>query len=308
MSRNLLITGATGKQGGSVVEAVLSRFSKEFTILAVTRNAQSPSALRLAKKSSAVKLVEGNLDDVPSLFRAAKKVASGPIWGVYSVQAAVTKGTTFEGEMRQGKALIDESIKNDVKHFVYSSVDRGGNERSWSNPTPIPHFKSKHQIEHYLRDSIESKKSAMGWTILRPVIFLDNITPDFQSKVFMTSLRNTMKDKPLQWIATSDIGVFAAEAFADPDRFNKQAIGLAGEELTFEELDHRFRSVTGTGVGTTVGLLGKALKAGVKEVGVMLDWFKEEGYNVDMQLARSIHPHIKDVRAWLKQDSAFVTR
>ncbi|KAL5591846.1 hypothetical protein FOVSG1_010735 [Fusarium oxysporum f. sp. vasinfectum] len=289
MSRNLLITGATGKQGGSVVEAVLSRFSKEFTILAVTRNAQSPSALRLAKKSSAVKLVEGNLDDVPSLFRAAKKVASGPIWGVYSVQAAVTKGTTFEGEMRQGKALIDESIKNDVKHFVYSSVDRGGNERSWSNPTPIPHFKSKHQIEHYLRGSIKSKSLLL-------------------SKVFMTSLRNTMKDKPLQWIATSDIGVFAAEAFADPDRLNKQAIGLAGEELIFEELDHRFRSVTGTGIGTTVGLLGKALKAGVKEVGVMLDWFKEEGYNVDMQLARSINPHIKDVRAWLKQDSAFVTR
>ncbi|KAF5973962.1 NmrA-like family domain-containing protein [Fusarium bulbicola] len=308
MPRSLLITGATGKQGGSVVEAVLSRFSKEFTILAVTRNAQSPSALRLARKSSAVKLVEGNLDDVPSLFRAAKMVSSGPIWGVYSVQAAVTKGTTFEGEIRQGKALIEESIKNHVKHFVYSSVDRGGNDRSWTNPTPIPHFKSKHQIEQYLLDSFESKKSAMGWTILRPVVFLDNISPDFQSKVFMTSFRIAMKDKPLQWIATSDIGVFAAEAFADPDRFDKKAIGLAGEELTFEELDHRFRSVTGNGVGTTVGLLGKALKAGVKEVGLMLDWFEEEGYNVDMQLARSFHPHIKDVRAWLKQDSAFVTR
>ncbi|KAI8652457.1 NmrA domain-containing protein [Fusarium keratoplasticum] len=308
MSRNLLITGATGKQGGSVVEAVLARFSKDFTILAVTRNAQSPSAVRLTKKSSSVKLVEGNLDDVPSLFRAANKVASGPIWGVYSVQAAVAKGTTFEGEIRQGKALIDESIKNDVKYFVYSSVDRGGNERSWTNPTQIPHFKAKHQIEHHLRDSTANGKSAMGWTILRPVIFLDNITPDFQAKVFMTSLRSTMKDKPLQWIATSDIGVFAAEAFANPERFNKQAIGLAGEKLTFEELNQRFKNLTGAGVGTTVGLLGKALKAGVKEVGVMLDWFKEDGYNVDIQLAKSIHPHIKDVEAWLKRDSAFVAR
>ncbi|UPK95382.1 hypothetical protein LCI18_006317 [Fusarium solani-melongenae] len=298
MSRNLLIIGATGKQGGSVVEAVLARFSKDFTILAVTRNAQSPSAIHLTKKSSAVKLVEGNLDDVPSLLRAANKVASGPIWGVYSVQ----------GEIRQGKALIDESIKNHVKHFVYSSVDRGGNERSWTNPTEVPHFKTKHQIEHHLRNSTANGKSAMGWTILRPVIFLDNITPDFQAKVFMTSLRSTIKDKPLQWIATSDIGVFAAEAFANPERFNKQAIGLAGEKLTFEELNQRFKNVTGTGVGTTVGLLGKALKAGVKEVGVMLDWFKEDGYNVDMQLAKSVHPHIKDVEAWLKLDSAFVAR
>lgn len=308
MARNLLITGATGKQGGGVVEAILARFSKDFNILAVTRNAQSPSALRLTKKSSSIKLVEGNLDDVPSLFRAAKKVASGPIWGVYSVQAAVTKGTTFEGEIRQGKALIDESIKNDVKHFVYSSVDRGGNERSWNNPTPIPHFKSKHQIEHYLRDTTANGTSGMGWTILRPVIFMDNITPGFQAKVFMTSLRNTMKDKPLQWIATSDIGVFAAEAFHDPARFDKQAIGLAGEELNFAELNQRFKNITGSGVGTTFGLLGKALKAGVEEVGVMLDWFKDDGYNVDMQLANSIHPNIKDVEGWLKRDSAFVAR
>ncbi|KAF5643835.1 hypothetical protein F52700_2707 [Fusarium sp. NRRL 52700] len=308
MSRGLLITAVTGKQGGGVVEAVLSRFSKEFTILAVARNTQSPSALRLAGKSSAVKLVEGNLDDVPFLFRAAKKVSSGPIWGVYSAQAAVTKGTIFEGEILQGKALIEESIMNDVKHFVYSSVDRGGNERSWTNPTPILHFKMKHQIEQYLRDSVESKKSTMGWTILRLVIFLDNITADFQSQIFMMSLRIAMKDKPLQWIATSDIGVFAVEAFTDSDQFDKKAIGLAGEELTFEQLDHKFRSVTGNGVGTTVGLLGKALKAGVKEDGLMLDWFKEEGYNVGIQLARSFHPHIKDVGAWLKQDSPFVTR
>ncbi|KAH6985566.1 hypothetical protein EDB80DRAFT_590398 [Ilyonectria destructans] len=308
MSRNLLITGTTGKQGGSVVEAVLDRFSQDFTILAVTRNAQSPSAARLTKKSSTVKLVEGNLDDVPSLLRAAKKVASGPIWGVYSAQAAVTKSTTFEGEIRQGIALIDESIKNGVKQFVYSSVDRGGNERSWTNPSPIPHFKSKHQIEHYLRDSTVNGKSSMGWTILRPVIFLDNITPDFQAKVFMMSLRNTMKDKPLQWIATSDIGVFAAEAFANPERFCGPAIGLAGEELTFEELNQRFKDVTGSGVGTTISLLGKALKAGVKEVGLMLDWFKDDGYNVDMQLAKSIHPHVKDVEGWLKRESAFVVR
>jgi uncharacterized protein YbjT (DUF2867 family) len=306
MTRTILVTGATGKQGGSVVDALLSRFPSEFSILAVTRNAQSSSALRLSNKSPSVKLLEGNLDDVPKLFNAAKRAASGPIWGVYSVQAAVTKDTTFDGEVRQGKALIDESIKAGVGHFVYSSVERGGNERSWHNPTPIPHFKSKHLIEHHLRDSTASGKSTMGWTILRPVIFMDNMTPDFQSKVFMTSLRDTMKDKRLQWIATSDIGILAAEAFHSPERYNKQAIGLAGDELSFEELDRKFRNATGSGVGTTFRILGKALKAGVKEVAVMLDWFKVEGYRADIEFVKTIHPQVKNVQAWIKEDSTFV--
>ncbi|GKT89480.1 nmrA-like family domain-containing protein [Colletotrichum tofieldiae] len=148
----------------------------------------------------------------------------------------------------------------------------------------------------------------MGWTILRPVIFFDNITPGFEAKVFMTSLRDTMKDKPLQWIATSDIGIFAAETFHDPEQFNKRAIGIAGEVLTFKEMNQKFKEVTGHGVGTTFGFLGKALKSGVKEVGTMLDWFKDEGYNVDMGLAKTIHPKVKGVKEWLREDSAFRTQ
>ena len=61
-------------------------------------------------------------------------------------------GVTLEGEGRQGKSMIDESIKAGIKHFVYSSVERGGNERSWEILTPVPHFKTKHEVEHHLRD------------------------------------------------------------------------------------------------------------------------------------------------------------
>ncbi|CVK94821.1 related to nucleoside-diphosphate-sugar epimerases [Fusarium mangiferae] len=308
MSRNILVTGATGKQGGAVVQALLNRYPSKFTILAVTRNAQSPTALRLAQKSSSVKVVEGDLDNVSSLFKATEKVASGPIWGVFSVQAVVGNGATSETELRQGKGLIDESIKHNVRQFVYSSVDRGGNDYSWNNPTNIPHFQVKNQIEKYLRDQTANGKNSMGWTILRPVIFFDNIAPGFEAKVFMTSYRDVMKDKPLQWIATSDIGVFAAEVFNDHERFAKKAIGIAGEELTFSDMNLVFKQVTGHGIGTTFRVLGKALKAGVKEVGTMLDCFKAEGYNADIQLAKSIHPNVKGFREWLKQDSAFTQR
>jgi len=293
----------------AVIDALLSRPSADFTILAVTRDAKSARAKRLAAKSPSIKLVEGNLDAAPALFASAKTVAAEtPLWGVFSVQVVMGKGVTLEGEVRQGKALIDESIKAGVKHFVYSSVERGGDARSWENPTPVPHFETKHRIEQYLRDSTADGKSDMGWTILRPVIFLDNLTPGFVNKVFMTVLRDTVKDKPLQWVATSDIGFFVAEAFEHREEWNKRAVGLAGDELTFEQLSKKFVDVTGSPVGTTFGLLGKALKHGVKEVGTMVNWFRDEGYKANITELKKVHPDLMDVETWLRRKSPFVVK
>lgn len=321
MSRALLITGATGQQGGAVLNALIARQPSDFLLLAVTRNAQSPGAKRLAAKSPSIRLVEGDLNNVPGLFKSATKAAGTvPLWGVYSVQVSMGSGVTLEGEVRQGKAMIDESIKAGIKHFVYSSVDRGGNERSWDNPTPVPHFKTKHEIEHHLGDSTASTDSAkdrtspatsgkttntMGWTILRPAIFMDNLAPGFAGKVFLTMLRDTIKKKPLQWVATKDIGRFAAEAFHDPETWNRRAIGLAGDELTFSQLSLAFQKVTGKPVGTTVGLLGKALKHGVSEMGTMVEWFRDEGYGADMLENKRAVPDMMIMEAWLKE-SAFV--
>lgn len=85
MSKAILVTGATGKQGGSVISALL-KANADFEILGLTRNAQSPSAQRLLQKSPKVKLVTGDLDDSDAIFRKTKEVTNLPIWGVYSVQ------------------------------------------------------------------------------------------------------------------------------------------------------------------------------------------------------------------------------
>jgi nucleoside-diphosphate-sugar epimerase len=88
MSKVVLISGATGKQGGAVVDALLaSPQAKDFTILALTRNPEGGSAQKL--KSRGCKIVKGDLEDVPAIFEEAKKVVSEPIWGVFSVQVSL---------------------------------------------------------------------------------------------------------------------------------------------------------------------------------------------------------------------------
>ena len=81
----VLITGATGKQGDSVVNALL-KANSELQILALTRNAQSASAQRLAQRSPKIKLITGNLDTIEDVFNSARQATKLPIWGVSSVQ------------------------------------------------------------------------------------------------------------------------------------------------------------------------------------------------------------------------------
>ncbi|RAK74681.1 NAD(P)-binding protein [Aspergillus fijiensis CBS 313.89] len=294
----VLITGATGKQGGSVIRNLLAK-NAPFDILAVTRNAQASSAQRLAQQSPRIKLVEGNLDDPAALFRAAKSGSSTPIWGVYSVQAADPRN---DNERRQGLALVDESIKQGVKFFVYSSVDRGG-EASINNPTEVPHFIYKHEIEKRL--IAESEGTEMRWTILRPTAFFENLTPDYFGRVFATAWQMALKGKPLQLIPTSDIGFFAAQAFLHPEKSEGKAFSLAGDELTYDQMATIFKQKTGKDVPNTFRIPVKLMMMAVKELGVMFKWFHNEGYGADIEALRKLNPDLKDFGTWLETESGF---
>jgi uncharacterized protein YbjT (DUF2867 family) len=122
-------------------------------------------------------------------------------------------------------------------------VDRGGDERSFNNPTRIPHFIKKHNIEHHLVD--RTRESGMEWTILRPTAFYENLTPDFFGKVFATCFKMGLKGKALQLVATSDIGYFGADAFLNPNMYKGKGVSLAGDELTFDQMEQIFKEKTG---------------------------------------------------------------
>ncbi|RWA06241.1 hypothetical protein EKO27_g8855 [Xylaria grammica] len=260
MALAILVTGATGKQGGAVIDALLSQNAESFIILAVTRDVSRPAARKLGSRSPSIKLVQGDLDEVPVLLKEAQRVAEQPIWGVYSVQISMGKGVTSEGEIRQGKSLIDESIKAGVKHFVYSSVERGGDNASWDNPTPIPHFQTKYEIEHHLRNATAPGRAGenMGWTILRPVA-----------------------------------------------KWDRKAVGLAGDELNVDMMSHAFMNVTGQPAPMAYSFLGSVLTFMVSEMRVMISWFASDGYRADIQARRADHPGLLTFVEWLDQESPF---
>ncbi|KAF2008652.1 NAD(P)-binding protein [Aaosphaeria arxii CBS 175.79] len=306
MAKSILITGATGKQGGAVLRALLSSPSAHgpFTIYALTRSSpSSPAAAKLSSLSPNVKVVQGDLEDVEAVFRGVK----GGIWGVFGVQTPMGKGGVASEE-RQGKALVDAALKHGVQHFVYSSVDRGG-DVSIETPTDIPHFISKHNIEKYLieKTAAEGRNGGrkMGWTILRPVAFMDNFTDDFMGRVLPTAWRDVLGNKPLQLVATRDIGKFGAMALLEPEAYDGKAISLAGDELTFKQMSRTFEDKTGKSVPVTYGFLVRIIMWMSKEFGYMVRWFKTDGYGANVAKCKAQLPEMLDFGTYLETESAW---
>lgn len=297
-TRKILVSGATGKQGGAVVKALLASPPPfPYEILALTRKASSTAAQSLASKPN-VSVIQGDLNDCPAIFEKAGGDKS--IWGVFSVQLpAMGSKNAEDEEVKQGCALVDAAVANGVSHFVYSSVDRGG-PNSDNDPTNIPHFISKHKIEAHLK----AKAGSMTWTILRPVAFMDNLTPDMIGRGFAAMWMN-MGNTKLQLVSTRDIGVFAALAFADPEKFRNTAISLAGDELNYAEGKDVFWNVFGRTMPTSYGFMGSFLQWMIAELGIMFRWFVDVGYKADIAECKRINPKMQDLQTWLKEESKY---
>ncbi|RDW91784.1 hypothetical protein BP5796_01178 [Coleophoma crateriformis] len=301
----ILVTGATGQQGGATINALIEAGAlKTHSLIAVTRNRESGAAKKLEARG--VKLIQGDLSDCPLLFNKARAVLGGGkdvrVWGVFSVQPLVG-----DAEETQGKALVDAALANQVELFVYTSVDRGGEARSPSNPTNVPHFITKHNIEKYLLAQSKAHGDKMKWVILRPVAFMENMVPGFPGKLMGTAFRVILGKKPLQLIATRDIGWYAARALLRPDEFAGRSISLAGDELNFAQVNALFKSEVGQELPQTMSFLARLIMWLAKDLGAMIRWFAAEGYGADVKALREEHPDLQSFRDWLRE-SAWVAK
>ncbi|THH02949.1 hypothetical protein EW145_g6664 [Phellinidium pouzarii] len=126
----VVVLGATGAQGGSVVKYLLGDPDKSFRVRAVTRNVDSARAKDLIAQN--VEVVRANPDDLESIINAFN--------GAYGVFGTMVKET----EIQHGKHLVDAAQAAKVKHFVWSTLDHT------SNPTVV-HWETKAIIDDYLK-------------------------------------------------------------------------------------------------------------------------------------------------------------
>src|SRR5918998_2610340 len=109
--RLILVSGASGNQGGAVARSLLDR---GFQVRALTRDPQKPEAQALREQGAEV--VQGDMEDRFSL----DQVLVEGVYGVFSVQNFWETG--YDREVQQGKTVADAAKAAGVEHFVYSSV------------------------------------------------------------------------------------------------------------------------------------------------------------------------------------------
>lgn len=256
----ILVTGATGQQGGATARAMLA---DGYRVAAMTRSPDSDPAKALAELGAEV--VRGDLDDDESL-----RAALAGKWGVFAVQNSWDAG--IEGEIRQGKRIAELAKEAGVTHFVYTSV--GAADRK----TGIPHFDSKFEVEETVR-----ALDFPSYVILRPVFFLENLLmPDTKNAVAEGSLPlGLATDTKLQVIALRDIGAYAKLAFEKHDELNGRAIDIAGDELTPGEMAESLSSMAGRDISHFQVPIDQ-IRAFSEDFALMLEWFEEHGYSTDI--------------------------
>jgi uncharacterized protein YbjT (DUF2867 family) len=278
----VLITGATGRQGGSVVRHMLAQGCK---LRALSRDPGSATAKGLTDRG--VEVVRGDLEHPPSLDNAVRGVR-----GVYSVQDFWAVGARREAQ--QGKNIADAAKKAGVEHFVYSSV--GGAERN----SGIDHWDSKWEVEKHIR------KLGLPATMLRPAAFMENYYIDqVESGILKSKLMDPIRaEKPYQTIAADDIGAFAALAFSRPKDFIGLEIEIAGSELTNPQAAEVFSRVLGKPVKFKKLPMPMVKLVLGKEFYQMFRWFNAEGFKANIPELRRRYPEVRlqSLEEWLRAE------
>lgn len=257
----ILISGATGKQGGAGARELLKAGWK---IRAMTRKPESDAARELAALGA--EIVRADLDDEASITRALQGA-----WGALAVQNTWEAGVELEEQ--QGKRFAHAAKKAGVQHLVYQSV--GSAHRA----TGIPHFDNKWRIEK----EIESLQFP-SHVILRPVFFMENLTsPWFLPYIEQGTVAIGIKpDTRLQMIAVQDIGKYIKVAFEKAATLNRRAIDLAGDALTGPEIAAQLSNLTGAQLQFYQVPI-EQIRAASEDFALMLEWFDAVGYDADIE-------------------------
>ncbi|MGP4099730.1 NmrA/HSCARG family protein [Nonomuraea sp. KM90] len=268
-NRPILVTGATGQQGGATARRLLA---DGWHVRALVRDPGTAAAARLARAGA--ELIAGDMDDRDGIDAAVRGA-----YGVFSVQPAFIAPDYAENELRRGLNVVDAAMAAGVRHLVYASV------ASADRATGIPHWEIKWEIEQYIR------AHDVPATVLRPVTFMENFAdPTYGVRGAASLIRTFPADVTVQLIALEDVGAFAALAFAAPDRFLGRVLELAGDELA----PHRIASAIGRATGHDVALPAPP-PGGPGGTTSFCDW------QADIPALRKLHPGLLDFGGWLSR-------
>jgi uncharacterized protein YbjT (DUF2867 family) len=278
----IAVVGATGQQGGAIVDALLARGAR---VRALVRDPGSDRARALAARG--VELAPLRIGDPSALEGVAAFSFMTP---------EANSLEEIEDEVRLGTALVDAAAAAHVPHVVFNSVSGAECE------SDVPQHDSKRRIEEHLR------RSGLRATMVRPTAFMENFTTVMAPTVADGELVLSLPlpdDARLPLVALKDIGLVAAALLLGAADVPGGAIEVVGDELTGPGIAAAF--------GARAGLPSRyeALPLSVLggrpfEEAMFRSFAKGLPHPADIAAVRAVDPAVWDLPEWIRA-SGWVT-
>ncbi|MDT0320538.1 NmrA/HSCARG family protein [Streptomyces millisiae] len=294
----VLVTGATGRQGGATARALLAA---GVPVRALVRD---PAADRArAVEALGAELVTGDLRDRDSVVRAAEGARA-----VFSVQmpAFVGDGFDFEGEVAQGVNLVEGAKAAGVPQFVHTSVSGAGQHTAvpgWAEGRwdfMAPSLDAKSAIQDRVREA-----GFPHWTILKPAFFMENFLPSM-AYLFPRGIEGGIvtllkPDTRLSLVASRDIGAAAAAALTAPERFHGVELELASDYLSMTEVAEVLSRVLDRELSAPDLTEAEAVAAGMPGMGASGAWLNATGQPARPEFARELGIPLTTFEEWARE-------
>ncbi|ASR01144.1 NmrA family NAD(P)-binding protein [Gordonia rubripertincta] len=264
-SSPVVVIGATGGQGGAVLDALLDA---GFAVRALVRDAVSSKAAALADRG--VELAVGDIVSGVGLTDAFTGAA-----GAFALTTPFESGV--DAEVAQGTALIEAATAAALPYLVFSSV------ASADRDTGVPHFDSKFEVERMLA------ATDIPHTIVGPAYFYDNLLAGSDALAAGIMPIAMPADQPLQQLSRRDLGRFVATLFRDPGAYTGERIDIASDQPTPVEM----AQIAGDVLGIRVSAESyDSERIPSPDMSAMFRFLGDRGYEVDIP---ALHRRFPDV-------------
>jgi len=290
--KTIVVLGATGKQGGSVIHALHKE--GKFHIRAITRDSSKDSALKM--KEQGIEIIEADALHPDTLVHAFN--------GAYAVFAVTDywDPSAMNKEFELGKNIVDAAKKANIQHFIWSSLPNV--EKITNGKYKVTPFTDKALVDDYLQ------KSGLNFTIVSLAFYYQNFETWLKPKLDKDT--NTIvfslpfpADHNFTSVDVDIIGEAVVNILKNPKQWLGKWVPLFGEHSHASELAKTFQSVSGKKVIYQEMTPAETEKLNLsKDLLGMFDYIREYGFfgekASEMPNSKKLVPHLKTFKQWLE--------
>jgi len=286
----ILVTGASGAQGGSVASFLLKE--GRFDVRLFVRNPNKDKIRRF--KEMGAEICVGNFDDPQSIRQALQ--------GIYGVFLVTNFWECFNKELQQGKMFADCCREAGIRHLVFSGLENV--QQMSKGKYDAPHFTLKAQIEEYI-----CSLRNLPYTFVHLGFYMQNLKTFYPAEkqsdgTIMLTLPTG--DQKLGWVNVDDIGGVVKEIFNQRDQFLGKTIPICSDCLSLREIADQASGLFKIRVKVTPMTLDQYEKSGKPHAKEMADMFRFLGefhpYKDCIPQAKRIYPGLQSFQEWVKND------